>query len=204
MKITTKNNIMGAVAAFVLPVVAFTSGLVFTGCPPEPDDNNKGKDETPKPIEATLKIDGTYPHLKQGALITLTFPATYTETRINAILAKHTSAVATLDGKAGMDDSFKDQINAILDKKGLDATIVESDSITYGIKIVDGHLVMESAWIEHAGIKGANLYSKIVSLIEENAWVAKAPTRVRPATHGGCHRFLLVPLVETPTLWVGG
>ena len=147
-----------------LALIALTIfALALTACKDEP--NNP---PPPKPIEVTFNIPAECANLNKTKPITIIFPGTFTDTaRQNNIKAKFVNSMADFDWRAGWDSGFKNKINAILDR-GLVVNIEETSSPIYGIKVVENKLVVDLAWIEHPGVNGGNIYTRITSFIDDD------------------------------------
>jgi len=136
--------------------------LAITACKDEPDNT-----PPPKPIEVTFNVPAECANLNKTKPITIIFPATFTDTaRQNTIKDKFVGSMAGLEERAGKSADFKTKINAILDR-GLTITIEETNSFTYGQKVVDNQLVAETAWLEGIGVTGANIAGGLIWLINE-------------------------------------
>jgi len=152
----------------IIGIIALTA-LAFTACK---DVNDNGK-EPPKPVEVTFNVPDEYTNLNKTKPITILFPATFTVARMDNIKGKFVDSIGILNSDAGVDSGFKAKINAILDR-GLTITIVETDSISYGMKTVDNQLVAETAYLEYATTNGKNIAGAIIWLMNEND-LTKAP-----------------------------
>jgi len=171
----TKNNkgkALGMAFAKLLSfgapgAVAATAPFLFTKC-----DN--GTTEKPaQPITVTIDITADkYPNLSPGAKITVVFPANFNATRLEAIRGKLVEAVNVLNSDAGKSNGFKTKINAIL-SRGLKITIEETKELSYQMKVADNQLVVETAYLEHAGVGGGRIAAWIIGLINEGQLVAK-------------------------------
>jgi len=145
-----------------LALIALTIfALALTACKDEP--NNP---PPPKPIEVTFNIPAECANLNKTKPITILFPATFTTARMDNIKGKFVDSMAGLEERAGKSSEFKTKINAILDR-GLKITIEETNSFTYGQKVVDNQLVAETAWLEGIGVTGANIAGGLIWLVNE-------------------------------------
>jgi len=70
------------------------------------------------------------------------------------------------------DNNFKAKINAILDR-GLTITIEETNSLSYGMKVVNNQLVAETSYLENAGVTSGHIASRIINLIDNGILIAQ-------------------------------
>ena len=146
--------------------------LALTACKDEPDStDNKDNTPPPKPIEVTFNIPAEYANLNKTKPITILFPATFTTARMDNIKNKFIGAMNGLNIQAE-DNNFKAKINAILDR-GLTITIEETNSLSYGMKVVNNQLVAETSYLENAGVTSGHIASRIINLIDNGILIAQ-------------------------------
>jgi hypothetical protein len=143
--------------------------LAFTACK---DGNDNGK-EPPKPVEVTFNVPDECTNLNKTKPITILFPATLTTARMDNIKGKFIDAMSYLNTDAGNAPGFKAKINAILDR-GLKITVVETNSLSYGMKVVNNQIMTETAYLEDTAIGGMAIAGAIIWLMNENQ-LTKAP-----------------------------
>ena len=144
--------------------IAIVASQLFVSCDNNPDEA--------LPITVTIEVPAEHTHLAPGAKITVVFPANFNTSRLEAIRGKLVDSLEILDEMA-KDPTFQGKIRAIL-ARGLKITIEETDSVTYGTKVVDNQLVVETAFLEHAGVGGGQIAAGIISMINNGHLVAKA------------------------------
>jgi len=172
-----KNNqikVREKMATAFLVMKLFTLGGLSAGVAKLFTSCDNGTTEKPaQPITVTIEVPAEHTHLSPGAKITVVFPANFNATRLEAIRGKLVEAVERLNVNAGNSNDLKGKIRAIL-ARGLKITIEETDSVTYGTKVVDNQLVVETAFLEHAGVGGGQIAAGIISMINNGHLVAKA------------------------------
>ena len=155
-------------ALFAAAVIAGIALALIPACKDGPDSaGSKDNPPPPQPIEVTIAIPAECANLNQTKPVTILFPATFTDTaRQNVIKGKFVDAMSYFNTDAGTSSSFKTKINAILDR-GLTITMVETISFSYGAKVVNNQVVVETAWIEDTGVDGKNITGGIIYFISK-------------------------------------
>ena len=138
-------------AALLLTVAITLAALM--GCKDDPDPTPTPTPNPQNPIEVKFNAPNTN---LGGQQITLVFPYGFDVVRQNAIKAKFIAAMDVLNTTAGGDAIFKDKVNAVLDK-GLVIIIEETNSLTYGTKVLDNKLIVETAFVEGTRFNGTEV-----------------------------------------------
>jgi len=122
-------------------------------------------------IEVPINVPST--NLAPGRQVTIVYPSSIDATRRAAMNAKFEVAMGGLDIRAGLDSGFKTKTDAIL-ARGLKITVEETNLVDYYCKVVDKQLVVETSWVEVAGVGGGHIGDSIIWMIDNGDLVAQA------------------------------
>ena len=96
------------------------------------------------------------------------FPTTFTDlARQNAIKDKLVGMMSHFNNRAAIDIDFRAKVNAILNRV-LKITIDETNSLSYGGKVVDNQLVIETSYMEHPEATAGMIAGDIMWFIDNN------------------------------------